>query len=388
MFTWVAVVGLACMWLVAIVRAPAAVGHPQQRALWLAVTLIAFTTTLHMEPVTQALGGLVGDVTAVVLFKHLCDVVASTAMLHFVLHSVGYRGYQSSLFSFAAAVSVTLVWINLAMAPGDGVATPELELPTHYWVILFGFHLAADIAVVATCWRYCGRAEQWALRWALFIFGLGTAFACVLWAMFLTYVVVRAEPILEWTLLVTGVEEILQATGAAIPMVPGIQRTLASRRALWRLWPLWRDLTSATPEVTLITSRYRLRDVLRRVRAVDLRLYRVVIEIRDSILILGGRVSRELLDRARAHVAEHGAPGSNLDAAVVACVISAARRRKAARPDGGALTLVELGGDDLRGEIAYLTRIAAATSSSVTSSFLDRLAVEGDAPVGQRTQGG
>ncbi|SFQ54108.1 hypothetical protein SAMN05421810_10937 [Amycolatopsis arida] len=375
MFSWVEVAGFTSLWLVAVLRAPQAIGHPQQRALWLAVTLIAFTTTLHQEPVTATLGEVVGDATVVVLVKHLCDVVASTAMLHFVLTAMGRRRHAPYLLSAGVGTMAVLAWINLAHAGEGSLATPELDLPLFYWAIFFGFHLVSNSCVVAVCLRYWRRADQGPLRWGLLTFGIGTLFACVLWVLFIAYVVTWVPAVLALTPLVTGIEELLQATGAALPAAPGIRRALTSRRDLWVLWPLWRHVTRTNPQVALVEPRFRLLHVLAPTRLVGLHLYRAVIEIRDAILILSDHVTPELVDRARAHVAGHHPPPPDVNAAVTACLLSGAPPPATAHgepPRPGTALAAEMGGEDLRGEIDFLREVVAARRSAVVRTFTPR----------------
>ncbi|WP_216216270.1 MAB_1171c family putative transporter [Amycolatopsis aidingensis] len=371
MFAWVEIAGFTCLWLVAVLRAPQAIRHPQQRALWLAVTLIAFTTTLHQPPVVAGLGGLIGDPTLVVVIKHTCDVIASSAMLHFILTAMGWRRHLPFLLAAAITAGTALSWINLAHAPPGYAATPELDLPASYWVIFFGFHFVSNSCVVAVCLRYWRQADRWPMRWGLLTFGIGTLFACVLWLLFPAYLWTRIPALLPAASLVTGIEEILQAAGVALPAVPGIRRAFTSRRNLWTLWPLWRHVTSWNPQVALVIPRFRLVNVLLRTHLVDLHLYRAVIEIRDAILILSEYITPALIDRARAHVRAHQLPPAEANATVTACLISVATQASGQGefPRQTDLQAATMGGEDLSGEIDFLRQVIKARKSPVVKAF-------------------
>ncbi|GAB3502765.1 MAB_1171c family putative transporter [Amycolatopsis cihanbeyliensis] len=371
MFAWVEIAGFTCLWLVAVLRAPQAVRHPQQRALWLAVTLIAFTTTLHQEPVVDTLGRLIGDPTIVVVIKHTGDVVASSAMLHFILTAMGWRRHFPFLLLAAIGVGTALYWINFSRAPEGHAATPELDLPLSYWFMFFGFHFVSNSCVVAVCLRYWRQADRWPMRWGLLTFGIGTLFACLLWILFPLYLWTWVPGLLSAASLVTGIEEILQAAGVALPAVPGIRRAFTSRKNLWTLWPLWRDVTRSNPQIALVIPRFRLVNVLLRTRLVDLHLYRAVIEIRDAILILSEYITPALIDRARAYVAERRLPPAVANATVAACLISVATQasRHGSFPKQTDLRAAKMGGEDLSGEIDFLRQVSEARKSPTVKAF-------------------
>ena len=68
--------GLVSLWLVAVLRAPAAARNPFQRPLWLGVCLIAVTTTLYQEPVIRMLGRPIVNLNLIDLTRHVGQVLS------------------------------------------------------------------------------------------------------------------------------------------------------------------------------------------------------------------------------------------------------------------------------------------------------------------------
>ena len=74
---WLEATGLISLWLVAILRAPAAlIQHSRQRPLWLGVCLVAVTTTLYQEPVIRMLGRPIVNLNLIDLTRHVGQVLS------------------------------------------------------------------------------------------------------------------------------------------------------------------------------------------------------------------------------------------------------------------------------------------------------------------------
>jgi hypothetical protein len=109
MNNWLEATGLISLWLVAILRAPAAIQDPRQRALWLGVCLTAVTTTLYQEPVIQVLGSLIGDVNLIDLSRHVSHTISATVLLYFVLVATDRQRHTWLLMAIGAVtVAITI----------------------------------------------------------------------------------------------------------------------------------------------------------------------------------------------------------------------------------------------------------------------------------------
>jgi hypothetical protein len=377
---WLETTGFVSMWIVTILRALGALRDRRQRNLWLAVLLIATATTMYQQPVATVLGKLIGSVHLIDLVRHLVAVIASTALLHLVLGAANRRQRTWALFAVAAAVTVVLMAIDSTAAPHARSLPLMPEWPSLYWFTLFGYNLIAFSIIAIVCWRYWRRARQWSLRWGLLVFGVGATCSCLLWIVFISLVITRDSAILRFVPPVTGAEEILLAAGVGLPLVPAVYRWVKNERWLWALWPLWSGLVAVAPQVRLITPRSRLAGRIAAVLSPELHVYRMVIEIRDAILILSNYIAPGVSDRA-CLVARKISPDDS-DAIITACLVEAAKRAIVHNDTyPRTVNVAELGGRDLESEIAFLCDVNQVYKSSLVKGFVEQLTPTGDLAV-------
>ncbi|WP_405166567.1 hypothetical protein OG203_16620 [Nocardia sp. NBC_01499] len=378
MMPWLETAGFVCMWVVTVLRAPAAVRDRRQRDLWLAVGLIALTTTLYQDPISEGLSRIVGGpVHLIDLGRNLCDVAAATVLIHLVLRAADRRQHTRALFAAAAVMAVVLIYFDLSSAPHQHFNGRTPEIPVLCWYLLMGYHLIADAIVAVICWRYWRRAREWQVRWGLLIFGIGAGFACLLWAVFICYLITPNRAILSYVPPLTGIEEILQAVGVALPMAPAVYLWAKNLQRGWTLWPLWSELITTTPQVTLMRPRARAVDTLTAVYSPEFRLYRMVIEIRDALLILTDHIAPSVIDRVSRTVENVGS--DRVDAVTAACLIYAAQRaRLYSHSHPRIANIAELGGADLEAELIFLLEVTRARNSPLVKGFVDQLTPAGD----------
>ncbi|MFD0415284.1 DUF6545 domain-containing protein [Streptomyces sp. NPDC127108] len=205
-----------------------------------------------------------------------------------------------------------------------------------------------------------------ALRFiGLRLFGLSAAFAGSYWLLSAAYIGVRHSWIPPITPLLPGCYAFSRASAICVPLGASAAVALRRVRTLWQLWPLWRDLVNAVPDVSLAQTRQRSLALLQHSGPLDLRLYRTVIEIRDAILDLRAHIPHAILTEVRIRLEREGAPPAEEDARVTACWLRIPRRMKAegTPPLRGDLTAPVLGGTDLPGEIEFLRKVAKADAS-------------------------
>lgn len=378
MNNWIEAAGLISLWLAAILRAPAATRHPCQRPLWLGTCLIAFTTTLYQEPVIGALGRLIGDVNLIDLSRHVSHTVSAAVMLYCVLVVVGRQRHIWLLAPAAAATIAATIWLNLSAAPHARSTITTPELPLIYWLLCFGFYLVADGISVVVCWHYGRRAGPGTLRQSLWIFGLSRLFGCLLWILFPAYLITRHTELLSYIPPLTGIELLLQAGSILLPGTESARQNLAQRRILWTLWPLWQSLTSAIPNLTPPGRGSRLGALATTNAAVNSRLYRLVIEIRDTGLILRAYVTPATITAAQHFAATRPVPPADLEAATVACWLHSARQAKLAgnSPRPTVCDISSSGGNTLREEIEFLLSVARFYTGPLPAEFATHHAAE------------
>lgn len=162
------------------------------------------------------------------------------------------------------------------------------------------------------------------------------------------------------------------AAGVALPVLALVRDRRQNRKSFKQLTPLWRDLTSATPDVTLEPSQL--------IRSIaipfQLRLYRRPIEIRDAMIVLRNYVTADVLELANQHVRDQGVPAHLGDSHIASCWLSAAvlAKGKGAAPQSQAANLAGPGANDLTEEISHLLHIAAAYHSPTVLAYKASLA--------------
>ncbi|MCA6094064.1 hypothetical protein LE181_18090 [Streptomyces sp. SCA3-4] len=376
MFAWLETSGIAALWVVALARAPHGLRNRFQRPLWLAIVMIALAMSMHLEPVTAALAHVVPDEHWIDLTKHLFSIVDAAAVLWFILGAADRSRHTTPVFGTAAAVMAALVLLDLSAPPharnqiAPDPATPGV--PDAYWWLFFLFHLLADTTCGIVCWLYGRHGTPRLLRLGLRLFGTGTLLASLLWVLKLVYLHTRSPDLGPLFSPVTGAEAWFMAVGAALPVALQLRTRRDHRRTYRGLAPLWRDLTSASPDVVLRPDN-RLSALA---MPLQLRLYRRVIEIRDAMIVLRNYVTPATLDAVRRHVAAQDVPVHLVEAHVTACWLSAAldARRNGHAPQSQTVNLVGPAAADLDEETANLLHVAAAYRSPSTGTYRESLA--------------
>ncbi|MEU9014117.1 MAB_1171c family putative transporter [Streptomyces sp. NPDC048479] len=367
-------VAVVVLWIAVVLRAPSTVRLPRQRGLWLAVATAAAAMTLSL--VTGCLVRRTGESFHVLsLLTNLFGVVSASAVLDFVVTATGSgRRYRNALYFMTVGVILALV-VEDRLAPSHAEHGIEHMGSCHpglaYWLILIGAHLTADAACAAVCGRYSRRSDNRVTRTTLRLFGLGTAFAGLYWigqGLRLALPVDWVAAVLPFCMVLHA---LLRASAITIPVVSAARQTVRRIMTIWRLWPLWYDLTSLVPHVVLDRRRSRPAELLRPHGPFSLLQYRKIIEIRDALLVLQGYCRPSVPDRARAYLRTVRTPPVSHDAAVLACVLRQARRAMLDHlpPQPLPVEAAASRTADLHEETSFLVQVAMAYSSPVIRDF-------------------
>lgn len=168
--------------------------------------------------------------------------------------------------------------------------------------------------------------------------------------------------------------ELLLAVGIILPAVGGwlgqAVQWVRDHRSYRLLHPLWLALHYASPELTLLPPR----DSRGWHRDVGFLLYRQVIEIRDGQLALRPYADGRAAKAARVLARRAGLAAEDVNAAGEAAAIAAgiAAKSSGRPPDPAAPAPAPApGGADLAAEVAFLTRVALAfTTSPIVTQVL------------------
>ncbi|MHB8299466.1 MAG: MAB_1171c family putative transporter, partial [Dermatophilaceae bacterium] len=240
--------------------------------------------------------------------------------------------------SRALTIALVVLWVAFIVGNVRGsevfgsVARPEFW-PTVYMAVFLGYMAYVLVDVMIGCWHYASSAGG-ALGVGLRLMAAGCASALTyaafkVAALALVDLGPRMPAFLESTIGRTDVvlAGVLVAVGASLPAM--VRRWQVASRwsrsyvAHDQLYPLWSALIAVMPGLALDPPGSRIRDRLR-VRDLDMRLYRRVIEIRDGRLELRELFAPSVVAASRALALDRGLHGRAAGAFVEAKVLEAA----------------------------------------------------------------
>jgi hypothetical protein len=244
----------------------------------------------------------------------------------------------------------------------------DSPLVTGYLLVFSGYLGVALIDVLRGGLRYAPKAGT-AVSVALHLIAIGCVFGLLYVAEKLAYLTAvlfggspsaEAESAVARMLAVMGGLFVL--AGSLVPAVYPRWRSAAHWAHTYiahrELYPLWSALYEVTPEIALDPAGSELRDRLR-VRDLDFRLCRRVIEIRDGCLALRPFLDAAVARQAREDALERGLDDRGVEAfvearALAAGVESARQQRAPAEVSRSS----ELGGEDFASEVEWLLQVA------------------------------
>lgn len=378
---------------------------PAVRAYWLTLLSLALALTALLPPVYVAIDRLAGvpnltrllanslalvtawTVQAFLFYLSEPEALARRAVRRRGLTLVGTLALMAGLF---IAAPVDQEAVNFTRRYGD------VPFILEYRLVFLAYLAVAAANVARLSWRYAAIADRPSLRLGLRLVAAGglVSLAYVihegLYVMSrrldVTYLVSRPEIV---TLILVAVASSLMVIGSTMPAwgphlgIPRVCRWVGHYRSLRRLYPLWRDLYRASPEIALLPPPSRLTDVLT-MHDLGFRLYRRAVEIRDGRLALRPYLEPGIANTACQLCHEAGLDDEEIQAVVEATCLAVAMHAKASGrvPAGIVPTPAPPGGSDLTSEVAVLERVARCyVSSPVVAAVLTRLEHAEDARV-------
>ncbi|MFI6093517.1 MAB_1171c family putative transporter [Streptomyces sp. NPDC051218] len=370
---WFSYICVSCLWLALALRCSTALRTPEQRGLWLAVATATVAITLTLPDVTQLALQATGGGHAIPLARNLIGVLSSGAVLYFVSAASGGRSRWGVCCATSLAMVSLLILDSLAPPHQEHVVTgPGAPAPsTAYWLVLVMVHLIADISCTSLCRQYSNRTANPVLKVSLRTFGIGTALSFLFWFSQLISLLFHTHRLMPYLPYVMNLHGLLRAIALLTPSLYAVRGAVAEICIIWRLWPLWRDLVQAVPNVAFLKPRHRLLEVVWPQASWRLVAYRKVIETRDAILILNDYAAADTWARARRHVATASVAQAKADATVLACVMAGARSAKLAGlpHQRSADNLVNFDKGDLDREKEFLLDMAQAYASAHARNF-------------------
>jgi hypothetical protein len=373
-FEWWQNSGLIALWVVIVARVPQVIANPRQRPLWAAVALIGFVKIFGLPLLYPTLAHVFGSVFTLDVARQTFDVLSATFVLYFLLVATGHTRLWPVLFGSGLAVLIAMYAIQFSAPPHPRSTVGVPQIPQVYWLLLFGFGLAAYTCITVTSWWCVRQTPHRMMKAALLLFGTATAVTAVVYFQYLLVVTIGTGLAPASGDALAGITGWCLALASALPLVTALNRLAREFLTYRRLGPLWRMMYAAAPHIALEEPRSRVRS-LTDATALQMRLYRRVIEIRDGLLVLRSHVTREMLDQAAARAGD--APDGERDLVVTALWIEAARRTKlAGAPPGDQTVEADLlparwNADSIDAEAEWLVRLAKALRSPTVASFAD-----------------
>jgi hypothetical protein len=346
-------------------------GDPALRVLLVALAAVATAATFFVQRFQRAVHTDPAEANVVDLAARLSVLVAAwaaVALLRYLTQpqEEARRVNRHELrWLVLVGLVVTAFWSAAVGDLGGGAGQVGSPWSTPYMAVYLAYLGVSLVKVVHGALRYAAPAGgSLALGLRLVAIGCGWGLGYIVCKLIITVTLadpsraVRAVPITMAVLAGAFV-----ASGATLPSLVPVaaswRRHLSVYVAHWKLFPLWSALREVDPGIALDPAPSRLADALR-VRDLEFRLSRRVIEIRDGRLALRPFLDAEVAESAGASAAGPGAP-ADPEAVAEAAALSAAldSHRSGARPArhwlgaGG-------GGEDLHTETQWLLEVAAA----------------------------
>jgi hypothetical protein len=368
------------LWATTIVEAVTAFrrqpGDPAQKTLTLGFLLLATTATFFVPAIQTLSAHLTGiaNISEPLARTALLGTSWSGQVLLLRLHAPAEAPFRARSRTLALLIAVACLWLLFAVAPihrqtrlltGDYGSDP---LVAAYIGVSLAYLAFALIDFIRGAVRYASSAPR-ALGTGLRIIGagcgLGLGYVAVKAAFLISLVAGQRlmsnalESTVSRSLAVGGGVSV--AVGAMLPFLASrAARTRAWGQAfcdLRRLYPLWELLYRATPGIALDPTASSLADTAR-LRDVQLRLYRRVIEIRDGRLALAEFLDPTVARSARATAEAARLPQTEADAVSEAALLMDAVTRKAqGHPTDAPPPPSPDASDSLADEVEWLLRV-------------------------------
>ena len=355
--------------------------NPALRAHWFALAALALGLVMYVPVVALAVDDVLGVPNLAGRLGQGLTITGACSAQILLLHLVRPRAEATHL----ARRRVALLLLALAVMAAAFVVAPTGDEALRftvtygtapwmwaYWAAYLSFLVTAGVDIARLCTRY-SRVAAGVLSLGLRLIAVGAAIGVVDGLVTGAYVLVRHAGLDDLPLGQATLHLVLQPLAAALVVagsaLPALARRrplrplgdlLARRRALRALDPLWRDLLAEAPELVLDDAAWQ-RAPGRDLDALDFRLYRHVIELRDVRLLLRPWVPSSTSAAATAATRDEGLEGVAQQAAVeAACLREAVQRRRA--DDSPAVTAEEVAVPEHLEEAEWWIAVARAWS--------------------------
>ncbi|MCW7945686.1 regulator component [Streptomyces hygroscopicus] len=324
--------GVFTLWIALVWRAGPALRVPHQRGLWLTVLAATIAITLFQPKVVEWCTNVGSTAHTVSLTRNLIGVLSAGLVLVFIVDSTRtHRLRVAAVVGMVAAMGSLFALDQLGVDQSASTISPQgpADPSSLYWLILVVAHLIGDSVALVVCWLYSLRTDDRDLVWSLRLFAVGSVLAIAFWSGYLFHLFFRAPGMLPYLSLIISIHGLFRAASLLVPTATACARALTALRTTWQLWPLWRDLVVAVPQVALARpQRTRVQEVLRPHCPLALQAHRQTIETYDALLDLQRYVQPDTYEKAHQHAWDTGLRGDRLTAGALAAALGQARHAK------------------------------------------------------------
>jgi transcriptional regulator with XRE-family HTH domain len=394
---------LVVLWATVIGKLPALRRDPTNgalRAYWLAVLAVALAWTVLQPPVHLAVDRTTGVANLARLLGHSLAVAAACAGQAFLAYSsLPEAAARSRVHRQVWVAAGTLAAMGILFAVGRvhyetldfigryGTAPAILA----YWLIFLTYLGVSQVEVIRLAWRWARFSDRLIIQLAGRMVAVGGLFVLAYIGYDLLFLAASRlgqahllgnQPLITRSLLTTAI--LIGTVGSTMPAwgprvgLPRVLLWASQYRAHQRLYPLWRRLCQAVPEIALVSPSPRWRDVLA-VHDLRFRLHGRVGEVRDGLLKLRPYRDPQVAAAAEARCRQAGLAGERQRTVVEAASLAIAVHTKERADLGRRL-------QKLRQAIAGLTADRLAHQLGVSRSKLALIENGSLTPSGEELQ--
>lgn len=353
------------------------------RSYSLAIFFLALSLSFLLPPVYLSLDQALGIPNLARLLAHGSIFLCCWFVQQFLFH-LNYAEDEarlrsrSNLGALLGAAGLLVALFVAADIPDEALdfTTRYADTPfiAEYRLVLLGYIAFTLVNIARLSWRYAHlSSSRPALDWGLRLVAAGAVVGLVYIAHGTAYLASRRIGLAYPLRNVEFLSELLVAVcvglvviGSTMPAwgprlgIPQLHRWFVTYRICRKLYPLWRDLCRAVPQIALVPPSTALADALS-LRRLRFRLYRRVVEIRDGQLALRTFFHPGVGGAAELVCQESGLGADDSSALAEATQLWLALQSRAAanKTRGAALGLPPGGGDDMQSEASFLARVAA-----------------------------
>lgn len=388
---------VAVLWLVCLYRLPTLLRSTRRRSFTLMLIAVALSATINEARVTALVDQATGVANISVLLKNILGLLATMSAMSFadaIVEDTSPRTRRRRLLANTALITAILAMIALFVViprhegGPDFVDAQATNPAVGAYGVLFQLCLGTTLLWISRgYWRYWRSTDSGVLRVTLLLFNLGLGIGAVYVLNRLVFLIshlagsqlVQGPVYVVVSTTLFAVALLLVAIGSSAYGCRIAWHHVGHYLALHRLYPLWRALSEAVPDVVLGSAPTRRTDLCT-LRGLSLRLYRRNIEIRDAQWVLHDHVPATTVERLTCAVAELGLDPATADALVEAAVLEAGRRARIAGASsiGKATEAPFTSGVDFDDEVLDLARLSRRLRSPLVARIVSTVDISTD----------